>query len=45
MIKKTVCEENDNPYSHISRVCHTVMVPAKPVASAGANQSPTTNGN
>ena len=28
MVKKTFCEENDNPYSHISRICHTVMVPA-----------------
>jgi hypothetical protein len=30
MVKKTVCEDNDNPYSHISRICHTVMVPAQP---------------
>jgi hypothetical protein len=37
MVKKTVCEENDNPYSHISRICHTVMVPAQP-AQAPRNQ-------
>jgi cytochrome c5 len=40
MVKKTVCEESDNPYSRISRVCHTIMVPAKPVASARGNQAP-----
>lgn len=34
MIKKIVCEENDNPYSHINRVCHTIEVPAKPATSA-----------
>lgn len=38
MVKKLVCEENDNPYSHISRVCHTVMVPAQPPVSAGGDQ-------
>jgi hypothetical protein len=31
MVKKTVCEDNDNPYSNIHRLCHTVMVPAQPV--------------
>jgi hypothetical protein len=30
MVKKTICEDSDNPFSHISRICHTVMVPAKP---------------
>lgn len=30
MVKKKVCEDNDNPYSHIARICHTVMVPAEP---------------
>ena len=35
MVKKTVCEDNDNPYSHIARTCHTVMVPAR---SAQPNQ-------
>lgn len=43
MVKKLVCEENDNPYSHISRVCHTVMVPAQP-ASAGSEQSQAVQG-
>ena len=38
MVKKLVCEDNDNPYSNIHRVCHTVMVPAKPSASGGTNQ-------
>ena len=38
MVKKLVCEDNDNPYSNIHRICHTVMVPAKPQASGGANQ-------
>jgi hypothetical protein len=37
MVKKTVCEDNDNPYSHISRICHTMMVPAQP-AQAPRNQ-------
>ena len=47
MVKKIVCEDNDNPYSHISRVCHTIMVPAKPGASNAGNQQPatSTNGN
>jgi len=36
MVKKTVCEENDNPYSHISRICHTIMVPADPPANRQA---------
>jgi hypothetical protein len=36
MVKKTICEDNDNPYSHISRICHTVMVPAQPAQ----NQQP-----
>lgn len=38
MVKKTVCEDNDNPYSHISRVCHTVMVPAQPAQPAANNR-------
>ena len=37
MVKKIVCEDNDNPFSNIHRTCRTVMVPAKP---ATANQSP-----
>ncbi|HEX5258017.1 MAG TPA: hypothetical protein VFW35_04455 [Sphingomicrobium sp.] len=37
MVKKTVCEENDNPYSHISRICHTVMVPAPPAQPTASN--------
>jgi hypothetical protein len=40
MVKKTVCEDNDNPYSHINRICHTVMVPAKPAGAATNNQQP-----
>lgn len=38
MIKKTVCEDNDNPFSHISRICHTVMVPAQPAPSTASTQ-------
>jgi hypothetical protein len=38
MVKKIVCEDNDNPSSTIHRVCHTVMVPAKPNTSGGTNQ-------
>jgi hypothetical protein len=38
MVKKLVCEDNDNPYSNIHRVCHTMMVPAQPNASGGTNQ-------
>lgn len=37
MVKKIVCEDNDNPYSHISRICHTMMVPAKPTGSSGGS--------
>ena len=37
MIKKMVCEDNDNPYSHMNRICHTVMVPAQPAGPAPAN--------
>lgn len=36
MVKKTVCEDNDNPYSHINRICHTVMVPAQPAPNQQA---------
>lgn len=42
MVKKTVCEENDNPSTTIHRICHTVMVPAKPNSSA-SNRAPTAN--
>jgi hypothetical protein len=42
MVKKTVCEENDNSDSHINRVCHTVMVPANP-ADTAKNQQPQTD--
>jgi hypothetical protein len=42
MVKKLVCEDNDNPYSHISRVCHTILVPAKPANSSAGNQQPAT---
>jgi hypothetical protein len=38
MVKKTVCEENTNPFSHIDRICHTVMVPAKPAGTANSQQ-------
>ena len=38
MVKKVVCEENDNPYSHIARTCHTVMVPAQPKQQAQTPQ-------
>jgi hypothetical protein len=42
IVKKTVCEESDNSDSHISRVCRTVMVPAKPDGTA-SNQQPQTD--
>ena len=34
MVKKIVCEDNDNPYSNIRRVCRTTMVPATPTATS-----------
>ena len=39
MVKKTICEDNDNPSTTIHRICRTVMVPAKPVPSA-SNKPP-----
>lgn len=39
MVKKIVCEDNDNPYSHINRVCHTIEVPAKPATSADSQRT------
>ncbi|MGE5564448.1 MAG: hypothetical protein ACM3ZV_14245 [Bacillota bacterium] len=41
-IKKRVCEENDNPYSRIMRVCHVVEVPA-PASSSASNQAAPAN--
>jgi hypothetical protein len=38
MIKKRVCEDNDNPSTTIHRVCHVVMVPAQPDRSAANGQ-------
>ena len=38
MVKKRICEDNDNPYSNIHRTCRTVMVPVTPAPSGGANQ-------
>ena len=43
MVKKIVCEDNDNPFSNIHRTCRTVMVPAKPAEGAAANQAPQPN--
>ena len=43
MVKKTICEDNDNPSTTIHRVCHTIMVPAKPVPSA-SNKTPNDDG-
>ena len=43
MVKKTICEDNDNPSTAIHRVCHTIMVPAKPVPSA-SNKAPNDDG-
>ena len=42
MVKKTVCEDNDNPSTTIHRICHTIMVPAKPTGSA-SNRTPATD--
>ena len=42
MVKKLVCEDNDDPFTNIHRVCHTVMVPAKPTPSNNtAQRAPT----
>lgn len=38
MVKKRICEENDNPATTIHRVCKTAMVPAKPDQTAKGNQ-------
>lgn len=43
MVKKTICEDNDNPATTIHRICHTIMVPAKPVPSA-SNKAPNDDG-
>jgi hypothetical protein len=40
MVKKRICEDNDNPSTTIHRVCHTVMVPAQPNGSAANHQTP-----
>ena len=45
MVKKIVCEDNDNPYSHISRVCHTIEVPAKQTTSADNQRTQDNSGN
>ncbi|NUQ17441.1 MAG: hypothetical protein HOP95_03155 [Sphingomonas sp.] len=42
MVKKRVCEENDNPATTIHRICRTVMVPAQPNGSA-SSKAPATN--
>jgi hypothetical protein len=38
MVKKRVCEDNDNPATTIHRVCKTVMVPVQPDHAATNNQ-------
>jgi cytochrome c5 len=40
MVKKRVCEESDNPYSRISRVCHTVEIPAQTGTASNNQQAP-----
>jgi hypothetical protein len=41
MVKKRICEENDDPSTTIHRTCRTVMVPAEPQAPAtGSEQAP-----
>ena len=45
MVKKRVCEDNDNPSTTIHRVCHVVMVPAQPSQSAKDRQpAPSSDG-
>jgi hypothetical protein len=39
MIKKKICEENDDPSSSIHRTCRVIEVPAQPAASTAANQA------
>lgn len=41
MVKKRICEENNNPFSHIDRICRTVMVPANPPAPVNGQQPQT----
>lgn len=43
-VKKLVCEDNDNPYSRIGRVCHTVEVPAQPARAARNQQAGSAEG-
>ena len=42
MVKKRICEDNDDPATTIHRTCRTVMVPAQPSGSA-SNKAPATN--
>jgi hypothetical protein len=45
MVKKRICEENDNPATTIHRTCKTVMVPAQPQqASRNGQQAPAADG-
>ncbi len=39
MVKKRICEDNDNPATTIHRTCRTVMVPAQPDQAARNSQN------
>lgn len=43
-VKKLVCEDNDNPYSRIGRVCHTVEMPAQAVRAGKSQQAGSAEG-
>jgi len=42
MVKKRICEDNDDPATTIHRTCRTIMVPAQPSGSA-SNKAPATD--
>lgn len=43
MVKKRICEENDNPATTIHRTCRTVMVPAQPDQARNNQKAPSTD--
>ena len=43
MVKKRICEENDNPATTIHRICKTVMVPAQPDQARNNQHAPSSD--
>ena len=43
MVKKRICEDNDDPATTIHRTCRTIMVPVQPSPSA-SNKAPNDGG-